>query len=53
MNGLVGHHEAFAEISLGPGAHHRGGVLDFTNDKASCVPVGQMGQRKEEEMNED
>lgn len=49
MNGLVGHHEAFAEIGLGSSAHLRGGVLDFTNDKASSVPVGaewDRGRRK-------
>lgn len=45
MNRLVGHHEAFAEISLGPGSHLRGGVLDFTNDKASSVPVGAEWDR--------
>lgn len=38
VNGLVGHHEALADISLGPGAHLGRGVLDFTNDKASGVP---------------
>lgn len=54
MNRLVGHHEAFADISLGPVAHLRGGVLDFANDKASSVPVwGRMGQRKEEKMDEE
>lgn len=38
---LVGHHEVFAKISLGPGAHLTRGVLDFTNDEASGVPVEQ------------
>lgn len=38
---LVGHHEAFAKIGLGPGAHLTRGVLDFTNDEASSVPVRQ------------
>lgn len=45
MNRLVGHHEVFAEFSLGAGAHLRGGVLDFTNDKASSVPAGQEEDR--------
>lgn len=39
MNRLVGHHEAFADFSLGPWAHLRGSVLDFTNDEASGIPV--------------
>lgn len=46
VNGLVRHHEAFAEISLGPGAHLRGGVLDFTNDEASSIPVRQIKERR-------
>lgn len=46
MNRLVRHHEAFADFSLGPGAHLRGGVLDFTNDKASSVPVRQNETEK-------
>lgn len=41
MDRLVRHHEAFAKLSLGPGAHHTRGVLDFTNDEASGVPVEQ------------
>lgn len=52
MNRLVGHHEAFAEFSLGPLAHLRGGVLDFTNDKASSIPV-RLGQSEEEETGEE
>lgn len=43
MNRLVGHHEALADLRLGPGAHLSGGELDFTNDKAGSVPVGQNG----------
>lgn len=45
MNGLVGHHEALADFSLGTGAHLRGSVLDFADDKASSVPVGQERDR--------
>lgn len=41
MDRLVGHHEAFAKLGLGPGAHLTRGVLDFTNDEASSVPVEQ------------
>lgn len=41
MNGLVGHHEAFADFSFRPSANLRRGILDFTNDKAGSVPVGQ------------
>lgn len=52
MNRLVRHHEAFAEFCLGPSTHLRWGVLDFTNDKASSVPVRQKGKKKEE-MNEE
>lgn len=47
MNRLVGHHEAFAELSFGPGAHLGGGILDFSNDKASSVPAGQNGTEGE------
>lgn len=43
MNRLVGHHEAFADVSLGSGTDLSGGVLDFTDDKASSVPVGHNG----------
>lgn len=61
MNGLVGHHEALADIGLGPGAHLRGGVLDFTNDKTSAGPVrhsvagegirdGQRGRQSRENV---
>lgn len=41
MDRLVGHHEAFAEVGLGPGAHLAGGVLDFTDDEASGVPASK------------
>lgn len=45
MNRLVGHHEALADFSLGTGAHLRGSVLDFADDEASSVPVGQERDR--------
>lgn len=44
VNRFVGHHEAFADVSLGPGAHLRRGVLDFTNNKTSGVPVRAQGR---------
>lgn len=48
MDRLVGHHEAFAEVGLGPGAHLAGGVLDFTDDEASGVPASeQMNENTE------
>lgn len=48
MDRLVGHHEAFADVGLGPGAHLAGGVLDFTDDEASGVPASkQMNKNKE------
>lgn len=55
MNRLVRHHEAFADISLGPGAHLRRGVLDFTNDETGGVPVRakeREGRRDEVRKNE-
>lgn len=55
MNGLVRHHEAFADISLGPGAHLRRGELDFTNDETGGVPVRakeREGRRDEVRKNE-
>lgn len=41
MDRLVRHHEAFAEVGLGPRAHLTGGILDFTDDEASGVPVSK------------
>lgn len=42
MDRLVGHHEAFADVDLGPGAHLAGGVLDFTDDEASGVSASKQ-----------
>lgn len=38
---LVRHHEAFAQVGLGPFAHLGGGILDFTDDEASGVPASK------------
>lgn len=43
---LVRHHEAFAEVGLGPGAHLAGGILDFTDDEAGGVPVSKKKKEK-------
>lgn len=49
MNGLVGHHEAFADVSLGSAAHLTGGILNFTNNEASSVPAEWDRDRSEGE----
>lgn len=36
---LVGHHEVFADVSLGSCPHLSGGILDFADDKTSSVPA--------------
>lgn len=41
MDRLVRHHEALAEVGLGPGANLARGVLDFTDDEASGVPTSR------------
>lgn len=58
VDGLVGHHEVLADVSLGSCAHLSGGILDFANDKASRVPAenvqgevrrgGQGGEGRDE-----
>lgn len=45
VDGLIGHHEVFADISLGSSSHLRGGILDFANNKASSVPAKNIKEK--------